>query len=89
MNGNWAKPSPWVVAILLIAANGVLAGCIRIEHKDSPLRAYIRDALEPYLDSLAYQICQVKYEAAPEAPGRLPCPGPPEGYNKPPGNGKP
>jgi hypothetical protein len=79
----------WAGGILLIAAIAVVALCIRIERKDSPLRAYIRDALEPYLDSLAYQMCQVKYEAAPDAPGRLACPGPPEGYNKPPGNGKP
>jgi hypothetical protein len=64
----------------------VLSAC---KVKDSPLRTYVQDELEPYLDSLAYQLCQVKYGAAPEAPGRAVCPGPPEGYKKPPGNGAP
>lgn len=64
----------------------VLSGCTT---KDSPLRTYVRDELEPYLDSLTYQLCHVKAAAAPEAPGRLICPGPPEGYKKSPGNGDP
>jgi hypothetical protein len=64
----------------------VLSAC---EEKDSPVRTYIRDELEPYLDSLAYQLCEVKYLAAPNAPGRKVCTGPPEGYKKPPGNGNP
>jgi hypothetical protein len=57
--------------------------------KDSEVRRYIRDELEPYLDSLTYQLCHVKSRAAPDAPGRSICPGPPEGYKKPPGNGAP
>jgi hypothetical protein len=57
--------------------------------KDSEVRAYIRYKLEPYLDSLAYQLCHVKSRAAPTARGRIVCPGPPEGYKKPPGNGAP
>lgn len=57
--------------------------------KDSPARTYIRDELEPYLDSLAYQLCILKSVTAPQAPGQLICPGPPEGYKKPPGNGAP
>ncbi len=64
----------------------LLSAC---ESKDSKLRVYIRDSLEPHLDSLAYQLCEVKYLAAPDAPGRIVCPGPPEGYQKPPGNGQP
>jgi len=68
----------------------LLAGCNgQKPAKDSEVRRYIRDQLEPYLDSLAYQLCQVKSRAAPDAPGRLICPGPPEGYTKPPGNGAP
>ncbi len=57
--------------------------------KDPPLREYIRDSLEPHLDSLAYQLCEVKYLVAPDVPGRLACPGPAEGYKKSPGNGDP
>ncbi len=83
------KFAKWGFVTLLIAGVVALLLCLRIERKDSPLRTYIRDSLEPYLDSLAYQMCQLKYEVAPDAPGRLACPGPPEGYNKPPGNGKP
>jgi hypothetical protein len=74
-----------VVGALLLC----LPVCASCKPKDSPLRTYIRDDLEPYLDSLAYQLCQVKYLAAPQAPGRVVCPGPPEGYKKPPGNGAP
>jgi hypothetical protein len=59
------------------------------DKKDSEVRRYIRDELEPYLDSLTYQLCHIKSRAAPAAPGRLICPGPPEGYKKPPGNGDP
>jgi hypothetical protein len=57
--------------------------------KDSEVRRYVRDELAPYLDSLAYQLCAVKSRAAPTAPGRIICPGPPDGYKKPPGNGAP
>ncbi len=57
--------------------------------KDSEVRKYIRYELEPYLDSLTYLLCHVKSRAAPTAPGRIICPGPPEGYKKPPGNGAP
>ena len=62
-----------------------LSGCT----KDSDVRRYVRDELAPYLDSLAYQLCIVKAKAAPGAPGRLICPGPPDGYKKPPTNGAP
>lgn len=57
--------------------------------KDSHVRKYIRDELQPWLDSAAYQLCHIKSTAAPTAPGRLICPGPPEGYKKPPANGSP
>jgi hypothetical protein len=83
------SPPPLNVRYLALAAMlicvPVLSGCT----KDSPLRTYIRDELEPYLDSLTYQLCHVKSAAAPETPGRLICPGPPEGYKKSPGNGDP
>ncbi|HEY8197313.1 MAG TPA: hypothetical protein VIG04_10060 [Gemmatimonadales bacterium] len=59
------------------------------DDKDSEARSYIRYELEPYLDSLAYQLCHVKFRAAPEMAGGEICPGPPEGYKKPPGNGTP
>lgn len=59
------------------------------EGKDKTTRKYIRNTLEPYLDSLTYQLCHVKSGAAPSAPGRIICPGPPDGYKKPPGNGDP
>ena len=59
------------------------------DDKDSEARSYIRYELEPYLDSLVYQLCHVKFRAAPEMPGGEICPGPPEGYKKPPGNGDP
>ena len=77
------------------ALTTALLGAVLMAHcgaepvKDSEVRRYIRDKLEPYLDSLAYQLCQVKSRAAPDAPGRIICPGPPEGYQKPPGNGAP
>jgi hypothetical protein len=72
--------------LYLLICLPLLSAC---KTKDSPARAYIRDTLEPYLDSLAYQLCEVKYLVAPRAPGRTVCPGPPEGYKKPPGNGTP
>jgi hypothetical protein len=75
--------------LVLAAAVICLAALTECRPKDSPLRLYIRDQLEPYLDSLAYQLCEVKYLAAPDVPGRIVCPGPPEGYKKPPGNGAP
>ena len=59
------------------------------EGKDKTARKHIRFELEPYLDSLTYQLCHIKSRAAPDAPGRIICPGPPEGYKKPPGNGDP
>jgi hypothetical protein len=59
------------------------------EGKDKTARKYIRNTLEPYLDSLTYQLCHIKSRAAPAAPGRVICPGPPEGYKKPPANGDP
>jgi hypothetical protein len=57
--------------------------------KDSLLRVYVRDELQPWLDSFAYQLCHLKSRAAPAAPGRVICPGPPDGYTKPPPNGNP
>ncbi|HEY8197314.1 MAG TPA: hypothetical protein VIG04_10065 [Gemmatimonadales bacterium] len=76
----------YLALAMVLTGLPALTGC---KPKDSPLRVYIRDSLEPYLDSLAYQLCEVKYKVAPEAPGRIVCPGPPEGYKKPPGNGTP
>ena len=58
------------------------------EAKDSEARAYIRYELEPYLDSLAYQLCHVLFRVDPEMGGDI-CTGGPEGYKKPPGNGQP
>lgn len=62
---------------------------VQSDDKDSEARAYIRYKLEPYLDSLAYQLCHVKFRADPEMAGGVICPGGPEGYKKPPGNGAP
>jgi hypothetical protein len=59
------------------------------DKKDSEARSYIRYELEPYLDSLAYQLCHIKFRLDPSAPGGVICPGPPDGYHKPPGNGAP
>jgi hypothetical protein len=64
----------------------LLGGC---EGKDSEVRRYIRDDLAPYLDSLAYQLCVLKYDQAPNSPGKEICIGPPEGYKPPPPNGAP
>ena len=64
----------------------LLSGC---ERKDSEVRRYVRDDLRPYLDSLAYQLCQIKSRAAPEVPGRTVCTGAPEGYKRPPSDGNP
>jgi hypothetical protein len=57
--------------------------------KDSEVRKYIRDDLQPWLDSVSYQLCQIKSVAAPTAPGRFICTGGPDGYKKPPANGSP
>jgi hypothetical protein len=59
------------------------------EAKDSEVRAYIRYELEPYLDSLVYQLCHIKFKLAPGGLGSDICPGTPESYKKPPGNGNP
>jgi hypothetical protein len=75
---------PGAVGIVVIGC-ALLSGC----KKDSEVRRYLRDDLQPYLDSLAYQLCHVKSAAAADAPGRIICPGPPEGYKKPPPNGDP
>lgn len=57
--------------------------------KDSEVRAYIRYELEPYLDSLTYQLCKIRFRVDPKGPGGEICEGKPEGYKKPPGNGDP
>ena len=57
--------------------------------KDSEARRYIRYTLEPYLDSLAYQLCHLRFRVDPSGQGGEICPGPPDGYHKPPGNGAP
>jgi hypothetical protein len=60
------------------------------EASDDKDSAYIRYELEPYLDSLAYQLCQVMFRVDPElAAGGEICSGGPEGYKKPPANGAP
>ncbi|HEX6408719.1 MAG TPA: hypothetical protein VFZ90_16150 [Gemmatimonadales bacterium] len=66
----------------------------RSDAKDSEARRYIRYQLEPLLDSLAYQLCHIKFKVDPGnqdpgAQGGDICPGPPDGYHKPPGNGAP
>jgi hypothetical protein len=66
----------------------LLAGC-KQEVKDSELRWYVRSELKPFLDSVAYQLCAIKVAAAPSAPGKNICTGPPEGYHPPPPDGKP
>ncbi|HEU5304445.1 MAG TPA: hypothetical protein VFU40_07370 [Gemmatimonadales bacterium] len=66
-----------------------ISACPGPEAKDSEVRTYIRDELRPYLDSLAYQLCHVKAAAAPNVPGRIICPGPPDGYKPPPADGNP
>jgi len=62
------------------------------EVKDSEVRRYIRDELEPYLDSLSHQLCRI-HEALPKpeevGPGNDMCPPDPDGYKKPPSNGAP
>jgi len=75
-----------------ISVLGLLLGLLMLpgcERKDSAARRYIRDSLDPYLDSVAYQLCEIKYLVAATAPGRSVCTGPPEGYKKPPSNGAP
>lgn len=92
---NASPIRPWRTGLLILAiivgvvAMILVAVYLRTDRKDSPAREYIRDSLEPYLDSLAYQLCEIKYLVAPETPGRIVCTGPPEGYTKPPGNGDP
>jgi len=57
--------------------------------KDSEVRRYIRYKLEPVLDSMAYQLCHLRFRIDPGGQGGEICPGPPDGYHKPPGNGAP
>jgi hypothetical protein len=66
----------------------LIAGC-KTEIKDSQLRWYVQGELKPFLDSVAYQLCALKASAAPSAPGRNICTGPPDGYHPPPSDGKP
>ena len=68
---------------------GVLAKAAAPDGKDSPVRTYIRNDLQPWIDSVTYNLCHIKAAAAPAAPGRFICPGPPDGYKKPPANGAP
>lgn len=72
----------WVAVTLVGGA--LLSGCA----KDSDVRRYVRDDLQPYLDSLGYQLCAVKFKATPDASGRY-CEGDGEGYTKPPPDGNP
>jgi hypothetical protein len=78
-------PSRLTIVAALLGCT-LVAGC---KKKDSELRWYVRSELGPFLDSLAYQICQVKVKAAPNAPGVNICIGPPDGYKKPPSDGSP
>ena len=57
--------------------------------KDSEARRYIRNELQPWLDSLVKNLCGVKILVAPDAPGKSVCGPSPEGYKKPPANGAP
>jgi hypothetical protein len=57
--------------------------------KDSEARRYIRNELQPWIDSLAKSFCAVKVGVAPDAPGKSICGPSPEGYTKPPSNGAP
>jgi hypothetical protein len=59
------------------------------EMKDSEVRTYIRGPLALYLDSLAYQVCILKYKVDPKGPGAELCIGPPDGYKPPPPDGSP
>jgi hypothetical protein len=64
----------------------LVTGC---DAKDKEVRTYIENDLRPYLDSLAYQVCAIKTRTVSTAPGRIICPGPPDGYKPPPTDGKP
>ena len=57
--------------------------------KDSEARKYIRDDLQPWIDSVVYNLCHVKVAVAPNAPGQFICGPYPDGYKKPPSNGAP
>ncbi len=50
-----------------------LASCHVEDHE---ARTYVRDELAPFLDAFTSQLCQIKYQKAPTASGRLICPGP-------------
>jgi hypothetical protein len=71
---------------LALIGSALLSGC---KGKDSVVRLWIQDSLSMYLDSLAWQVCKMKYKTAPEIPGTKICPGDPEGHTSPPKNGKP
>ena len=74
----------WIAMGAALTGSALLSGC-----KDKVVRLYIREELRPYLDSLAYQLCVLKYDQAPTVPGEMICTGPPRGYTKPPENGDP
>jgi hypothetical protein len=57
--------------------------------KDSEVRTYIRDQLEPYLAKIAEQLCLIKYDQAPTVGDEELCTGGPDGYKPPPKNGNP
>jgi hypothetical protein len=82
-----------IVAVVGIAIWTVVLACGGNtppgEVKDSEVRTYIRDDLARYLDSLAYQVCILKYKVDPAGPGQDICHGPPDGYKPPPPDGKP
>jgi hypothetical protein len=80
-----SSPSPTTPVWALLGSAGTSSGA----EKDSPARTYIRNDLQPWVDSVTYNLCHIKTAAAPAAPGRIICPGPPEGYKKPPANGAP
>jgi hypothetical protein len=80
------RAKAWLVGPALIVS-ALCSSCER--NKDSEVRRWIRDSLAVYLDSLAFQVCELKYAKAPEIPGQLICPGPPEGHAPPPKNGNP
>ncbi|HEY8256714.1 MAG TPA: hypothetical protein VIG08_03595 [Gemmatimonadales bacterium] len=78
-----------------VAAAGLIGwllvtGCPS-ETKDVEVRTYIENDLRPYLDSLAYQLCKLKNAQADPGsiPGRIICPGGPDGYKPPPPDGHP
>ena len=82
--------------IRLLIGSVLVAGCssnpgpsATSPMKDSEVRTYIQDELAPYLETIAKQLCLIKYALAPTTGDDSVCIGGPDGYKPPPPNGKP